>query len=567
MKGDRMTRAQLVEGLRAEGLLSAEAGDEASRMLAEGAPGTPWYVRAMVGLGAWLASLLLIGFVAGISLATDGVTVVGLLLVAAAVVLRRQTENDFVVQSTLAASLAGQALFMFGIAQLVPGDAVEVACSVLVAMSIVLFVIFPDPIHRVISVLLAVGALTLLLYASEAQALVPVLGPALAAALVGVNRNRAGLTAGGRGHLVPPLENGLMLAGFGCLLLSTVYLLPELGAFSFYPRPWVSTLLLGALLLYLGRRILPAWAGDSTRDMTRDTTRAAGPVVGVLLVGIIAAAWNAPGLLLALIVLLLGVSSGNRFFTGAGLVFLAAFLALWFYGIEVSLLVKSITLVASGVVVLLTRWLLMRLLSAPRRRERVAAIPPAAPAGRGRVWVVGLLAVVILVVANVQIAGKERILREGATVLLRLAPQDPRSLLQGDYMALRYTMAPEVARAAGDEGVRDGRAIVRLDEDGQAHFVAIHQGQPLAEDQHLLVFRMRGENVRLASDAFFFEEGQWQIHAAAAFGELRVAETGRAVLVGLVDADGRRLGRTGAKTNQADPVLAPPAVSGAPGGG
>jgi len=545
MKGDRMTRAQLVEGLRAEGLLSAEAGDEASRMLAGQAPETPWYVRAMVGLGAWLASLLLIGFVAGISLATDGVTVVGLLLVAAAVVLRRQTENDFVVQSTLAASLAGQALFMFGITQLVSGDVIEVACGVLVAMSIVLFVIFPDPIHRVISVLLAVGALAVLLYASEAQALVPVLGPALAAALVVVNRNRAGLTAGGKGHLVPPLENGLMLAGFGCLLLSTVYLLPELGAFSFYPRPWISTLLLGALLLSLGRRILPTWAGD--------TTRTAGPVVGVLLVGIIAAAWNAPGLLLALIVLLLGVSSGNHFFAGAGLVFLAAFLALWFYGIEVSLLVKSITLAASGVVILLARSLLMRLLSAPRRRERVAAFPPAAPAGRGRVWVVGLMAVVILVVANVRIAGKERILREGTTVLLRLAPQDPRSLLQGDYMALRYTMAPEVARAAGDEGVRDGKAIVRLDEHGQAHFVGIHQGQPLAEDQHLLVFRMRGENVRLASDAFFFEEGHWQIHAVAAFGELRVAESGRAVLVGLVDAEGRRLGRTGAKTNQADP--------------
>ena len=37
-----------------------------------------------------------------------------------------------------------------------------------------------------------------------------------------------------------------------------------------------------------------------------------------------------------------------------------------------------------------------------------------------------------LVVANLSIIGKERVLREGRTVLLQLAPRDPRSLLQGD---------------------------------------------------------------------------------------------------------------------------------------
>ena len=44
-------------------------------------------------------------------------------------------------------------------------------------------------------------------------------------------------------------------------------------------------------------------------------------------------------------------------------------------------------------------------------------------------------------------------------------------------------------------GVRDGKAVIRLDEHSQAHFVGIHQGQPLAEGQHLLVFRMRSETV------------------------------------------------------------------------
>ncbi|MFX7329222.1 GDYXXLXY domain-containing protein, partial [Acinetobacter baumannii] len=35
-------------------------------------------------------------------------------------------------------------------------------------------------------------------------------------------------------------------------------------------------------------------------------------------------------------------------------------------------------------------------------------------------------------------AQKEMLLKEGQLVLLPLAPVDPRSLMQGDYMALRY---------------------------------------------------------------------------------------------------------------------------------
>src|SRR5690606_23828335 len=76
--------------------------------------------------------------------------------------------------------------------------------------------------------------------------------PALVAGLVLVGRQRYALTEAGGGALVRPLENGLMLAAFGSVLFSTVYLLPAAGQFEFYPRPWISTLLLGALFLYVG---------------------------------------------------------------------------------------------------------------------------------------------------------------------------------------------------------------------------------------------------------------------------------------------------------------------------
>ncbi len=159
-----------------------------------------------------------------------------------------------------------------------------------------------------------------------------------------------------------------------------------------------------------------------------------------------------------------------------------------------------------------------------------------------RLMVVAAVTLGILVIVNTQIVVKQGIIEDGRIMLLRLAPRDPRSLLQGDYMALRYAMADQVARAAEPAGVTDGRVVVALAANGEASFVALDQGQPLDQSQQVLRFRRRGETVRLASDAYFFEEGQWEAFANARFGELRVDDDGDAVLSGLRDADGNRLG-------------------------
>ena len=163
---------------------------------------------------------------------------------------------------------------------------------------------------------------------------------------------------------------------------------------------------------------------------------------------------------------------------------------------------------------------------------------------RARNVIVVAATAIILAVVNVEIVSKERIVRDGAEVLLRIAPRDPRSLLQGDYMALRYSLSRDVATAAEQAQVDDGQITFRLADNGEAIFSGIYAGQPLAEGQLLLRFRKRGDSVRLASDAFFFEEGQMEVYSAARFGELRVNKDGAAVLTGLRDGDGNRLGES-----------------------
>ena len=66
--------------------------------------------------------------------------------------------------------------------------------------------------------------------------------------------------------------------------------------------------------------------------------------------------------------------------------------------------------------------------------------------------------------------------------------------------------------------------------------------QGVAGGELLLRYRRRGPGVRIASEAFFFEEGQGPVYERARYGELRVDAEGNAVLVRLRDADLRELG-------------------------
>jgi uncharacterized membrane-anchored protein len=147
----------------------------------------------------------------------------------------------------------------------------------------------------------------------------------------------------------------------------------------------------------------------------------------------------------------------------------------------------------------------------------------------------------VLGVTNLQIAQKERLLNGGSTVLLQLAPVDPRSLIAGDYMRLDYAMARELSGRSS--WPRDGHLVVAPDADGVARFVRLHEGSaPLGPGEQPLQYRIRAGRLQVGPNAFFFQEGHATTYAAARYGELKVDASGTAVLVGLRDASRRPLG-------------------------
>lgn len=157
--------------------------------------------------------------------------------------------------------------------------------------------------------------------------------------------------------------------------------------------------------------------------------------------------------------------------------------------------------------------------------------------------------VIVLGLVNGSIVAKEKHLAEGRIVYLELAPVDPRSLIQGDYMALRFRLADKVHEALPTNPMNrrhevdaaDGHVVVALDARRVAAFKRLSDDQPLAGDEMRLRYRVRNGEVKFATNAFFFQEGHGHHYQTARFGQFRVDTEGELLLVGMYDAHLKKL--------------------------
>ena len=313
--------------------------DVARRVAAEAGqpPGFPWFVRLLIGIGAWVAAGFLLGFLGAAGLIDDNdvsLLVWGLVWIGLSVGLHRWTQHAFFEQLALALSVAGHGMTLFYVG--LTFDSGRAVAATMLLLCVALYRLNRDPGHRLLSVVAtAAAAVGWLLHEGFYEAIhVVVLIEAVGLSIV--------FTSGRIPSAARPLGFGLAVA-----LPLTLLLTPS--AWDLDIAWWRSSLALTLWLLWLVR-----WCGHEHAKAWNE------PLTLAVLVVLALGAVSTPGLLAAIGLVALGYALGERLLAGIGLLFVPVFVITFYYDLELALDIKSYMLMATGVVLLGTRWLLGR---------------------------------------------------------------------------------------------------------------------------------------------------------------------------------------------------------------
>lgn len=322
---------------------------------------SPWYILVFMGFAGWVAAVflfvavaLLLFFDLGLERFFDSpplLWVLGLLFIGTAFFVLHGAGNEFLRHMALAFSLAGQGFVAWAVFQ--NGFTLE-ASLLFTAFQLVLAVRMPDFIHRVFSS--CVVALGLLVFI-EWPMLNMAMGGVLLALMAWVwlhefhySRRAPALRAWGYGGLL-----GLIVSkssAFFGLKKSLWSAMPDtLPAY----YDWLMPLLEGCAALYI---VLSVCQRLNSPLRVRILA-----LCGVA--ALVAVSADAPGLLVCTMVIVLGQAGSNPLLKGLGIAGLLFYASAFYYQLHVTLMAKAQILLATGLLLLAGRWVMLRLVGHP----------------------------------------------------------------------------------------------------------------------------------------------------------------------------------------------------------
>lgn len=535
--------ARVLAAAQAQGTLPPDASlpaDEAGR---------PWPVVLLTALGAWLAAIPLIvvvGMLLGDFISQGPATyVVAVLLLAGAVtVLRSRGLPVFVEQLAVPALLTGAGTLGFALDRDLPPRG---TAAVLVLVVLALAAGIPRGWLRALLGALAAALAVFMLLPADGAGLFeePALtwGALHLPVLLGLAAWAAQdtwLAQGQRAHAAAALEPmatgwlALLLVGLagwsGMTLLAGGVLGPEFGTGIAQQRPAQGVMV--ALVMPVASVLL---ALAAARLVARDWPTLWQPLAAIAMAILVGLSWFMPAL--GAVLLVLAAAATTHRWRLAGLAALAAawIVGAFYYQLHWTLGAKALVLTLAGVALVGLAWL-------AHRRQGGTPVGQGVPLQRGPALWIAAAAIATLAVANHGIWQKERLIAEGEPLFVQLAPVDPRSLVQGDYMQLAFGLPPGADTLPPPWSAERLFVVARRDARGVAQLLRYARaGEPLAADELRVELTPREGRWTLVSNAWFFREGDARRWEAARFGEFRVDGDGRALLVGLADAQLRTI--------------------------
>jgi uncharacterized membrane-anchored protein len=503
----------------------------------------PWPVVLLTGLGAWFAAvplIIVVGMLLGDTLMRGaGPYAVGLLVLAASLtVLHARQVPLFVEQLAVPGLIVGGGALAFGLFRDLP-DALAFGTLGTVALAVAVLV--QAPWLRALLGALAAVMLALALsidpwrssHAMRLGAFWLAWHGCLAAWLLAHALVRR--IAPEHAAIVEPVSAGWLLAtlcGLAWWAGMTFLVGANFGLAADVAREidghgprWTSMLQQAASLALAVVGAL--WAARRWPGLRQPWLAGVAAVLALL-------AWWMPTLGAVLLTLALCLTTRRWRLAAAAGVAAAWIIGAFYYQLAWPLAHKALLMVGAGALLaLLARW------GARRPAQAGHAAPEAVTTTPRQRWGIAISAAAVLLVANLGIWQKEALIAHGEPAFVELAPVDPRSLMQGDYMRLDFRLPASLEQQIDRELLRTQRphAVARRDERGVLTLLRLDDGTPLAADERRIELTPKGGRWILVTDAWFFREGEAQRWSGARFGEFRIDDSGRALMVGLRGAD------------------------------
>ena len=271
-----------------------------------------------------------------------------------------------------------------------------------------------------------------------------------------------------------------------------------------------------------------------------------------------------PVILYLTALLLLVYWTDNRAFFGLLVFAFVVYLGGFYYQLSIPLLYKGGLLVSFAVIFAIVTLFLHARYKAPSQSAVENHSVFKAP-----IWLVGVFVIALLGAVNYKVQQFEDVLATGKPVVLKIAPVDPRSLMQGDYMVLNYAILSEFQQSQvlseSNESLDSNEPIdtvesnetTGIDESsrpsGKKAYILVHldknhvatfcekQSEIPTDFKHCtpnvyLPIRYKGWFPELPSQDYFFAEGKGEYYAQAEYAEYRFKD-GILLLARLLDKD------------------------------
>lgn len=340
---------ELLEHLQVQGLITEGGVKRITERLER--PTTeskdPLYIRILSGIGAWVAAIFLILFLGISNILQGGVGAIlcGILFLAGGIGIAKATKGTFVNQLSLALIFSGNLLVLFGAGEVFRFRNLSLFVITHAIVCVIVFPLFSNSIYRFVAPAALAGLLTAWIIDQRIFVLMHFLIAAetlFAGTLLLLKKRRA---------WVEPLVYSAALMLPTTLLLmnlahASLWRFVDLFGRGFKEPLWPSSLLLTLGLIYLYFHL----AGG--RKLFHNSLLILA-VVSTILLGIL----TTPGILVAIGLLIVGYAFDDRILTGLSYVFLLCFLVVFYYTLNIDLANKSWVIGASGIVLLMVRWI------------------------------------------------------------------------------------------------------------------------------------------------------------------------------------------------------------------